>query len=156
MDEEERVCQMQITHPQGFDPFAVFLDFYLHFILLLFLRRRVGRAVCCQGRLCGDPGRVLTACRKEEAFSKYKTHHEFWPHHSPSGLGPKHTGISRDRFQWALALSQFKPFKHGGPCPSPGQPLTVEEWMVNCNWSSKTFPGSENPVLCTVQSLKLP
>lgn len=124
---------MQITHPQGFDLpdlFAMFLDFYLHFILLLFLRRRVGRAVCRQGRLCGDPGCVLTSARgcgagwhKKEAFSKYKTHHEFWPHRSPSRLGPKHRGISRDRFRQALALSQSKPFKHGGPRPSPGQPL---------------------------------
>lgn len=31
--------------------------------------------------------------------SEYKTHHEFWPHRSPSGSGPKLTGNKGDRFQ---------------------------------------------------------
>lgn len=93
-----------------------------------FISQKEGGQGCL--RLCRDPGHVLTPARgcvagwhKEGVLSKYKTHHEFWPNHFPSGLGPKHTGISGDRFQWALALSQSKTFKHSGPCPSRGQLL---------------------------------
>lgn len=107
-DEEEGVCQMELTNPQGFDlpdVCAMFLDFYFHFFPLLFLRRKVGRADCA--------GSLAMSLRLPEAVWQLGTKRQ----HSSStkhtiGFVPCFRSWSKthwDQWRWILVWSGLFP-----------------------------------------------